>query len=248
MTLETVLPIPDIFSARRVLCVQPHYDDNDIAAGGTIARLKGAGAEVVYLTVTDDLMGVVDRSLSSRQAAAALQRDQLAAGALIGVYRQIALGFPDAGDYDYFALRREMLRYLRELKPDLLLAPDPWLTYEAHRDHIQTGLAATEAVIFLDLLKIASSDPDVDAAYAGGALKGVAFYFTREPNLVIDIDSTWEKKLAAVRCYQAQFEPAGMKDLIALIDQKSRQAAQGMPFEHGEPLKALHPAALHCAF
>ncbi|MCC6956023.1 MAG: PIG-L family deacetylase, partial [Anaerolineales bacterium] len=58
MTLDTLLPIPDLFSARRVLCVQPHYDDNDIAAGGTIARLKSAGAEVVYLTVTDDLMGV----------------------------------------------------------------------------------------------------------------------------------------------------------------------------------------------
>ncbi len=32
MTLDTILPTPDIFSARRVLCIQPHYDDNDIAA------------------------------------------------------------------------------------------------------------------------------------------------------------------------------------------------------------------------
>lgn len=248
MTLDTLLPIPDIFSARRVLCVQPHYDDNDIAAGGTIARLKSAGAEVVYLTVTDDLMGVVDRSLTDLQAAEALRRDQLAAGALIGVDRQILLGYPDAGDYDYFVLRRDMLRYLRELKPDLLLAPDPWLAYEAHRDHIQTGLAAAEAVIFLDLLKIASSDPAVDAAYAGGALMGVAFYFTSEPNMIVDVDPAWETKLAAVRCYQAQFEPAGMEELLALIARKARQAAQGQPFERGEPLKALHPSALHCAF
>lgn len=248
MTLDTVLPIPDLFSARRVLCVQPHYDDNDIAAGGTIARLKSAGAEVVYLTVTDDLMGVVDRSLTDRQAAEALRRDQLAAGALIGVDRQILLGYPDAGDYDYFALRRDMLRYLRELKPDLLLAPDPWLAYEAHRDHVQTGLAAAEAVIFMDLLKITSSDPAVDAAYAGGALRGVAFYLTSEPNMIVDVDPTWETKLAAVRCYQAQFEPAGMEELLALIDLKARQAAQGQPFERGEPLKVLHPSALHCAF
>ena len=53
-------PVPDLFSATRVLAIQPHYDDNDIAAGGTIAALIDAGIEVVYCTVTDDLVGVVD--------------------------------------------------------------------------------------------------------------------------------------------------------------------------------------------
>jgi LmbE family N-acetylglucosaminyl deacetylase len=49
MTFESILPTPDIFSAKRVLCVQPHYDDNDIAAAGTLARLRQAGAELFYL-------------------------------------------------------------------------------------------------------------------------------------------------------------------------------------------------------
>ncbi len=246
MTLESILPIPDIFFAKRLLCVQPHYDDNDIAAGGTIALLKKAGAEIIYLTVTDDLMGVVDSSLSPEEAARALERDQLAAGSIIGVDRQISLGYPDAGDYDYFALRRDMLKYIRLLKPDVIFTPDPWLTYEAHRDHIQTGLAVAEAVIFLGLPKIASSDPAVDAAYAGHNLQGVAFYYTREPNQVIDVSSVWETKVAALRCYQAQFNPQGMEELLYALDMKSRQAAAGKPFERGEPLKALHPAALHC--
>lgn len=34
MTINTVLPIPNIFSAKPILCVQPHYDDNDIGPGG----------------------------------------------------------------------------------------------------------------------------------------------------------------------------------------------------------------------
>ena len=246
MTLETILPIPNIFSAKRILCVQPHYDDNDIAAGGTFALLKKAGAEIVYLTVTDDLMGVVDRSLSAEQAARALKRDQLAAGAIIGVDRQIALGYPDAGEYDYFALRRDMLKYLRLFKPDIVFAPDPWLTYEAHRDHIQTGLALAEAVIFLGLLKIASSDPAVDAAYSGHTLQGAVFYYTREPNQVIDVTSVWETKVAALRCYETQFDPQGMDELLFALDVKSRQAAQDEPFERGEPLKVLAAAALHC--
>lgn len=246
MTVETILPIPDIFSARRVLCVQPHYDDNDIGAGGTLARLARNGAELFYLTVTDDLMGVVDLSLSPQAAAEALRRDQFAAGQIIGVREHFWLGYPDAGEYDYFALRRDILKYVRRLRPDFVFAPDPWLTYEAHRDHVQTGLATAEAVLFCGLPRIPSSDPAVDAAYPGHSLLGVAFYYTREPNQIVDVSAVWETKLAAVRCYQTQFTPEGMEELVLALEFKSRQVAAGRGFEHGEPLKVLHPSALHC--
>ena len=63
MTFQSVLPTPDIRAARRILCIQPHYDDNDIGAGGTLALLQQGGAELFYLTVTNDLMGVVDETL-----------------------------------------------------------------------------------------------------------------------------------------------------------------------------------------
>jgi LmbE family N-acetylglucosaminyl deacetylase len=35
--------IPDLSTAKRVLAVQPHYDDNDLAAGGTLAALAAEG-------------------------------------------------------------------------------------------------------------------------------------------------------------------------------------------------------------
>jgi LmbE family N-acetylglucosaminyl deacetylase len=248
MTIETILPTPDIFSARRVLCIQPHYDDNDIGTGGTLARLAQAGTELLYLTVTDDLMGVIDAPLSTEAAQQALKRDQFAAGKIIGVQEQYWLGYPDAGEYDTFAMRRDLLKYIRLLQPDLVFAPDPWLTYEAHRDHIQTGLATAEAVIFSGLTRIASSDPAVDASYEGHNLLGVAFYYTREPNEIMDVTSAWEAKLAAVRCYETQFNSEGMEELVMALEFKSRQVSQGKDFEHGEPLKILHPSALHCGF
>lgn len=246
MIIESILPIPDIFSARRVLCIQPHYDDNDIGAGGTIARLSQAGARIYYLTVTDDLMGVVDTSLSPETAAGRLRQDQADAGEIIGVEEQIWLGYPDSGKYDYFALRNDLLKYIRLIQPDFVLAPDPWLAYEAHHDHIQTGLAAAEAVLLASVTKIASSDPAIDAAYQKHDIQGIAFYYTREPNEIIDITSTWEIKKAAMCCYQAQFTSEGMTELIMAADLKIRQAATGKPFEHGEPLKLLNPRALHC--
>ncbi len=153
MTIDTILPRPDIFDAKRVLCIQPHYDDNDIGVGGTLALLQENGAELFYLTATDDLMGVVDHLLSDEEAAQTLKRDQLAAGEIIGVKEQYWCGYPDAGNYDYFALRRDFLKYIRLIQPDFVVTVDPWLTYEAHHDHIQTGLAAAEAVMFAGLTK-----------------------------------------------------------------------------------------------
>ena len=241
-----MLPIPDIFAARRVLCIQPHYDDNDMAAAGTLIQLAGRGAEVIYLTVTDDLMGISDVSLSDTDAAQALQRDQFAAAEIVGVAKQFWLGYPDAGDFDQFALRRDLLKYIRSLQPDFIFTVDPWLTYEGHRDHTRTGLAVAEAVMFAGLTKIASSDPQVDSAYREHEIQGVAFYHTREPNFIMDISSKWDQKVAAVRCYMTQFSEQSMDHRVTLLDMKSKQVAKEQTFERGEPLKVLHPGALHC--
>jgi LmbE family N-acetylglucosaminyl deacetylase len=246
MTIETILPTPNIFEAKRILCIQPHYDDNDIAAAGILALLKQNGAELIYLTATNDLMGVVDHSLSDEAAAAMLKQDQFAAGEIVGVSEQHWLGYPDAGEYDYFALRRDFLKYIRMIKPDFVFTADPWLTYEAHRDHIQTGLAASEAVMFAGLTKIASSDPIVDSVYKSHDIKGIVFYYTREPNYIADISSTWDAKVASVRCYEVQFTSQEMDQLVMALDAKSQQVAQGQSFSRGEPLKVLHTSALHC--
>jgi LmbE family N-acetylglucosaminyl deacetylase len=245
-TFETLLPVPDIFLAKRILCIQPHYDDNDIGAGAALASLAEKGAELVYLTVTDDLMGVVDASLPPARAAEALKRDQSAAAKIIGVKDQIWLGYPDAGEYSYFQVWRDLLKHIRIIKPDFIFAPDPWLTYEAHRDHYTTGLAAASAAALFGLARIPSSDPAVDSNYEPHRLIGIAFYFTREPNYFYDADAVWEKKVEAVKCYETQFDPDGMEQLLFAIDMKARQFAERHGCDHAEGLKVLHPSSLHC--
>jgi LmbE family N-acetylglucosaminyl deacetylase len=192
-------------------------------------------------------MGVVDASLSDEAANQALRRDQSSAGAIVGVQQQILLDYPDAGEYSPLALRRDLLRHIRRIRPDFVFVPDPWLAYEGHRDHIQTGLAAVEAVLFADAAKIPSSDLHVDAApHSGSGVQGVAFYFTREPNEIVDVSGSWEHKMEAVRCYTAQFTPEEMEITIMALVIKARQAGKDSGFEFAEALKVMNPRALHC--
>ena len=235
---------PDIRQARRILAIQPHYDDNDIAAGGALAALAAAGAELIYLTVTDDLVGVVDQDQSDEAMTAALQDDQHRAGAIIGVGEQHWLGYPDAGDYGYFDLRRDLVRHIRMLRPDFIVTVDPWMPYEAHNDHIITGRAAAEAAILYGLPRL-ETDPAVDAAFEPFDLLGIAFYGTAYPNTIWDISPVWEQKQEAVRQYRAQFTEEEMAGLLGALGFKSRECAAGESFDYGEPLKILHTLHLH---
>jgi LmbE family N-acetylglucosaminyl deacetylase len=244
--MDSIIPTPDLMNARRILAIQPHYDDNDIGAGGTLALLHEMGAEIHYLTVTDDLMGVLDASLSPVEAKKILESEQDRAGGVIGVSSQIHLGYPDAGRYDYFELRANLLKYMRLLKPDFIFTPDPWLAYESHRDHIQCGLAAASAANLVSLPRLPSSDSEVDRNYQPHDLTGVAFYYSANPNSPVEISATNEKKIQAIRCYEAQFMSADMEILIQVLIMKQSQYAQSQGMVQAEGLKVMAPIQLHC--
>jgi N,N'-diacetylchitobiose non-reducing end deacetylase len=245
MSPKFTFPKPDIFQAKKILCIQPHYDDNDIGAGGTLAALYDQGATLFYLTATDDLMGVIDTSLSAEEASAQLKREQKEAGEIIGVSEHYWLGFPDAGSYDYFALRKAIIKHIRLLRPDFIFTVDPWLPYEAHMDHSLVGRAASEAAILYGLLRLAS-DPEIDQRYEPHQLAGIAYYHTHAPNTYVDISRQRERKHRAIDCYKAQFSPEDMQRLHYFVDLKEQEFADGKGCSHAEPLKVIHPIQLHC--
>jgi len=243
--MSNPFPVPDLLAARNLLCVQPHYDDNDIGAGGTLARLSELGARIHYVTVTDDLVGVLDPDLSDEAAQRQLRDEQRAAGDIIGVASQEWLGYPDAGDYDYFALRRDLVRVMRRVRPDVVLTCDPWLPYEAHRDHIQCGRATADAVCLQGLPRL-RTDPEVDAAYEPHAITAIAFAWSAASNTTVDVSDHRERKHRALDCYRAQFREEDLTLLHAALDARERAWAQDTDASHAECFKVLRPFQLHC--
>lgn len=236
--------IPAIDDAKRILAIQPHYDDNDISAGGTLAALAAAGAELHYLTMSDDLMGVIDDTWSAEESTARLRDDQKRAGEVVGVERQYWLGYPDAGSYDYFDVRRDMIKHIRLVRPDIIFTMDPWMAYEAHTDHLMAGRAAAEASILYGLMRL-KTDPEVDRNYRHHPLKAVVFHGTSYPNTIFDISSSIEQKNQAMRCYKAQFKEESLDGLIRRTTKYASNIADNETFEFGEALKIMPPSLLH---
>ena len=247
MQLEQVIPKPDLLTARVILAVQPHYDDNDMGAGGTLAALANAGAEIYYLTITNDLVGVIDDTLTEQEATRQLRVEQAEAGAAIGLKGHYWLGYPDAGPFDHFDVRRGIIQHIRMLRPDFIFTVDPWSPYEAHTDHIRTGLAVAEAAIMYGLSRL-TTEPKVDAAYQPHEISGIAFYHSWVPNTYFDITHTREKKHRAMDAYKAQFTAEDFPMLHMWVEIKERLHAESCTTPgctHAEALKVLHPRLLH---
>ncbi|HOO26063.1 MAG TPA: PIG-L family deacetylase, partial [Clostridiales bacterium] len=89
--LDKLLAPPKIENIKRVLFIQPHPDDNQIAAGGTIAAMVSRGVEVFELTVLDDRY--LDLTYKG-EGLTVRQKEALAAQELLGMKNA---GFLDFG-------------------------------------------------------------------------------------------------------------------------------------------------------
>jgi N,N'-diacetylchitobiose non-reducing end deacetylase len=231
-----------LLGARRPLLVQPHYDDNDIGAAGTVRRWVLAGADVTYVSVTDDVAGVLDPHLDDDDARTVLRAEQARAGALLGVARQVRLDWPDAGGLEHVALRDQVIDLIRDVQPDLVCTVDPWLPDEAHQDHVRTGLAVAEAALLAGLPRVRRSTGD-----RAWSVSHLALYDTAGPNVVIDTSAVQAERHAVLDCYTAQFTPDDLAALHIGLDRYERALATAHAVDgtHGEGWRVRPMAALH---
>ncbi|MDI3299019.1 MAG: PIG-L family deacetylase [Bacillota bacterium] len=242
MRITDLVPVPDLLGMRRVLCIQPHPDDMEVGAGATVARLCRAGGRVRVVTVTDGGAGSADPAMSPAELAAVRRGEAEAAARLLGVAEMGWLGFPDGGELEEGAVRRALAREIRAFRPDLLLAPDPWLPYEAHPDHRLTGLAAAAAAILAAFPYALRSGEGPEPRHE---VQAVAFYGTAAPNTRVDVGETWALKLEALRAHRSQFPPETWPFVQAYFEGKAREIGAGAGCELAEAFKVLPPIALH---
>lgn len=229
---------PKLEAVTRALFIQPHPDDNQIAAGGTIAMLVDCGVEVFELTVLDDRYtdtGFNGSGLTVRQ------REILSTQACLGMQNAGFLGFGDRTHATAREIADALVPVIRRIQPDMIFTADPNLETECHEDHLKVGNAVKTA--FVDaaisfLPEYVDGKPRTDVWDA----KALAFYYTDKPNTIVDISDYEEKKLESMKCHESQMS-AG---LLLSIQALAQQYAKDTPYKAAEPLRILSSMQTHC--
>jgi len=215
---------------QRVLVIAAHPDDVDFGSAGTVARWTDAGVSVVYCVVTEGDAGGHDDSVPRAEIPALRRKEQTAAAACVGVHDLRFLGYPDGRVEATLALRRDLARVIRQVRPDVVVCPTPERNYArmppSHPDHRAVGSAALDAVY-----------PDARNPYAFPELRadeGLEAWTVREvwlqggiaPNHYVDVTDTFARKIAALRAHESQ---TGHMDQLEefLRGWLSRAAGQG---------------------
>lgn len=197
----------------RVLAVYAHPDDPEISAGGTLARWADAGASVWVLITTRGEKGTNDPGADLVALADRRIAETAAAAELLGFVDHFHLDYGDGALNEDSKFRAVLVRYLRELRPDVVVCPDPTAVffgdaYFNHRDHRVTGWAT------LDAAAPAAGNPHYFPEHLAEGLavhrvREVYLSGTLEPNCWVDITDTLERKIDALFCHESQLTETG---------------------------------------
>jgi LmbE family N-acetylglucosaminyl deacetylase len=193
----------------RVLVVLAHPDDPEFYCGGTVARWISEGREVVYCLLTrgdkgDDQAGTDPEALAQKRMA-----EQRAAAKVLGVDEVIFLDHPDGYLTPDLTLRRDVVRIIRQVRPEIIVTCDPTNFFPSnryinHSDHRAAGQATLDAVFpaagsglyFPELLREEGLAPHkVEQVYVAGA---------QHPNTVVNVTKFFDHKVAALKEHASQ--------------------------------------------
>jgi LmbE family N-acetylglucosaminyl deacetylase len=196
----------------RILGIFAHPDDAEFTCGGSAAVWAAEGAQITYVVITNGAAGSNDPNQNLEELVRIREAEQRAACAVLGVQDVIFLGYSDGTLQPTLELRRELTRIIRQLKPDRVISGDPTAVfygndYINHPDHRAAAEATIYAVfpsavtrpIFPELLAEGYEPHQVKEVYISGDAAQV--------NTYIDISSTLERKIEALRCHKSQLDP-----------------------------------------
>lgn len=195
-------------NVQSALVIMAHPDDPDFICGGTCALMAERGIEVTYLILTNGDKGNHNPLITREQLIEMRKLEQRAAAETCGVANCIFMGEEDGFLQSTRELRYRVVREIRRIRPQLIIAGDPDRYfvgdgYINHPDHRAAALVAIDAIF------PASDNPMfypelADAGYPPHKISQLYIFGTEQPNLRFDITATLEKKIAALIAHKTQ--------------------------------------------
>ncbi len=219
----------------RFVAVGAHPDDIDDSIGGTVSRLAQRGHDIRYLICTDGSKGTPNMA-EIAGLAAVRQEEQRAAAAALGAGPVYFLDYIDGELAPSLGLRRDIVRVMRMVQPDVVLAWDPasyWIgdIIINHSDHRVAGQETLDAVY--PAAGHATMFPELGLPTA--SVQELWLYGSNHPTVFVDIESEFPQKLHALSCHASQ----GYGDQ-AVLNHWLRDATAWVGRDFANPITARH--------
>ncbi len=233
-TQPTTVWTSNLETPRSALAIGAHPDDVEFGCGATLAKWSSQGCVVHHLILTDGSKGTWKLDADTRALIATRQDEQReAASRLSGQYRGEVMFLEQVdGELDStLALRGEVARRIRLVRPDVILGHDPWKRYRLHPDHRHAGFLACDAVV-------AARDPHFFPEHALAAHRPhtMLLWEADTPDHFEDVTAFVDAKLHALEAHASQFEStmkATSTDQLVAFRARIRHRLEGLGAAHG---------------
>lgn len=220
MTITDASPTAHSERPERALVIVAHPDDADFGIAGTITAWVHAGTIARLVCCTSGDAGADDPATDPLVLARLREDEQRAAAAVVGYDDVVFLHRPDGALENDLALREELVRVIREFKPDAVVAMDPTVVifddgFIQHVDHRTAGMAAIDAVYPAARNAMAFPNLMLHEHLEPHTVNSVYLFFTDRANAWVDISATLETKIEALRRHASQLrKPEELEDMI----------------------------------
>ncbi|MDP8237916.1 MAG: bacillithiol biosynthesis deacetylase BshB1 [Candidatus Hatepunaea meridiana] len=213
-----------------VLAIGAHTDDVELGCGGTLISLKDSGYRTGIADLTDGL-------LATRGDEETRMREARIAAKIIGAEERFQLHFNEGSILSDPMNIYNLATLIRRTRPLMILAPY-W--EDRHPDHIDASRLIQTASFWSGVSKYGDKLPP----YRPHRILFYHIHWEGPVSLVVDISSTFDLKLKAVRSYRSQFLPQAGSDKMTYISRpefleklisRARYYGSLIGAEYGEP-------------
>jgi LmbE family N-acetylglucosaminyl deacetylase len=245
---------PDVpvekWAGKTIMLIGAHADD-DALSHGTLALLQAHGNRVYIVTLTTGNVGTQDPNVSRTQLAEIRRKEELAALAELGIPGEhyINLGYDDGllEFEDRKSVVENLVRWIRKLRPDVLMAWDPGKDYQRwHKsDHRAASYLAADAAraAMWRLLFQGQITQEGLKEYMVPEYLFYNDYDHGDENTLVDISEFVDKKVKAFSHYASQYGPGWKKynpnPSEADVKQLKDYARSHIEMKNGKPVEGF---------
>jgi bacillithiol biosynthesis deacetylase BshB1 len=214
-----------------ILALGAHPDDVEVHVGGilSLASDRGIKAAILDLTAGD---------LGTRGTADTRRGEAQEAARILGVPR-LVLDFPDGRFTEDESYRQRLMAEIRRLRPRILILPAP---DDRHPDHRRAHRLARESAYYAGL----KNYPGPGAPWRPEALAWVGGENPGPPDLLVDVSSMWERRMAAFDAFGSQFAQDASQPITRIAHPAFRRGVLGRAMHWGSLRMCDWAEALWC--